>query len=905
LSWVSPGDRQVPCLPVLSSRFPQPSELRRREQAVDGSRQTPPAAIRSFQRASSQGDNKYTIYLATRHLERLMCLPKGMPIILVVVQSIVPLISELLMFGQNETAGNSERPTDVNGRRTEEDVQHLLEIGALYDSAPVALCVLDTQGRYLRVNRRMAEVVGVPISQHIGRSVYDVIPGLADKVQTILDQVSETGQPLRDGEISGTTVGQPATERTALLHMLPLKDSKGEVVAVSVAVQEITERKHWEEQLRASEEKYRRLLAILPVAVYICDQAGNITLFNEQAVALWGRRPQVGKDKWCGSLRMFRPDGTPLPIDECPMAKAIFEGRSIPGEEVIIERFDGSRSYVLPYPDPIFDSSGTPSGAINVLVDITPRRQAEVALQKSEYFARKVIESSLTGIYVYDAQKYHTVYITPEYERITGHTLAGLNALGEKFFSTLFHPEDLPNVFDHLSQLSRTSDGESLEVEYRFKTADGRWIWCLSRNSVFEWDEQGRMRQLIGSFLDITQRKQAEEELKMLNHTLEQRVKERTALAEWRASQLQRLAAELTHAEEQQRRQLARVLHDDLQQTLVAAQLGLVRTMSKMQDEGLVAGIERSRNLLDEAIRESRHLTAELSPPLLYDRGLAAGLEWLGQQTEEKYRLTASVQADPTAEPKAETVKVFVFQAARELILNAVKHGHATSVAIRLQNVGESQISLAVADNGVGCAPERLTPGSDAGGFGLFSIHERLNLIGGSLTITSTPGHGTEAIILAPSEQVQLRGGKLLSERIPEPSRPSPHVERIRVFLVDDHPVFRKGLAELLLEQPNIDLVGEAGDGQEAVETVLQLRPNVVLMDVSMPGMDGVEATRRIKEAAPEISIIGLTMHDSGDMEIAMRNAGASDYLAKNAAAEELIAAISKQHPLCCTHRSA
>jgi DNA-binding NarL/FixJ family response regulator len=101
----------------------------------------------------------------------------------------------------------------------------------------------------------------------------------------------------------------------------------------------------------------------------------------------------------------------------------------------------------------------------------------------------------------------------------------------------------------------------------------------------------------------------------------------------------------------------------------------------------------------------------------------------------------------------------------------------------------------------------------------------------------------------------------------------------------------------MLLEQPRLDLIGEADDGQEAVEMALQLYPDVVLMDVSMPRMDGIEATRRIKEAAPDIGIIGLSMHHKDDMASTMRNAGASDYLMKTAAAEELIDAILHQCP--------
>ena len=169
---------------------------------------------------------------------------------------------------------------------------------------------------------------------------------------------------------------------------------------------------------------------------------------------------------------------------------------------------------------------------------------------------------------------------------------------------------------------------------------------------------------------------------------------------------------------------------------------------------------------MSEAIEESRSLTAELSPPILYDQGLVAGLEWLGWQTQEKFQLATSVEADPRADLKGEAIGIFVFQAARELILNAIKHGHATHVAIRLSYMDENHIRLVVTDDGVGCDPERLNSRSDSGGFGLFSIRERLDLIGGSLEITSVPGQGTKATIIAPYAAAKPRTSKPGSDRL-------------------------------------------------------------------------------------------------------------------------------------------
>jgi signal transduction histidine kinase len=128
-------------------------------------------------------------------------------------------------------------------------------------------------------------------------------------------------------------------------------------------------------------------------------------------------------------------------------------------------------------------------------------------------------------------------------------------------------------------------------------------------------------------------------------------VAERTAEAQWRANQLQKLAAQMTEAEERERRRLSQVLHDGLQQVLVAANLRLSSAARRVQDAQVATTIKEAANLIDESIAESRSLTKELSPPVLYDGGLAAGLEWLGRETEKKYQLPVTVMVAPEMEP--------------------------------------------------------------------------------------------------------------------------------------------------------------------------------------------------------------------------------------------------------------
>ena len=129
--------------------------------------------------------------------------------------------------------------------------------------------------------------------------------------------------------------------------------------------------------LRERERRFRGLLDALPAAVYTTDAAGRITYYNDAAAELWGHRPPLGTSEWCGSWKLYWPDGTPLAHGECPMAIALKEDRIVRGMEAVAERPDGTRVPFIPYPTPMHDEAGKLIGAVNMLVDITDRKRAE------------------------------------------------------------------------------------------------------------------------------------------------------------------------------------------------------------------------------------------------------------------------------------------------------------------------------------------------------------------------------------------------------------------------------------------------------------------------------------------------------------------------------------------------
>jgi PAS domain S-box-containing protein len=394
---------------------------------------------------------------------------------------------------------------------------------------------------------------------------------------------------------------------------------------------------------------------------------------------------------------------------------------------------------------------------------------------------------------------------------------------------------------------------------------------------------------VLGIIVDITDRKHAEEALWRLNDSLEQRVIERTV-------QLRALAATLTKTEEEERHKLAQALHDHLQQLLVAAKMRVAQASGRTQDAIVSELLGQIDQLLFQSIRESRSLTAELSPSILYQEGLSAGLKWLSRWMLEKHGLNVEVQVDRKFNTISDDLRAFVFRAVQELLFNVVKHARADKACVEMKS-DEKGIRLEVKDSGQGYDPSTVkrTRG-ESGGFGLFSIRERLTYMGGRMEIRSAPGRGTSTILIVPLPTSLVAERGLSAAAINPPQELSPRSKQddssIRVLLADDHKIVRDGLSSLLAEQPGIEVVGQAEDGLRALELVRLLCPDVVVMDVSMPHMDGLEATRRIKAESRQVKVIGLSMHTESDMERTMREAGAVAYLEKSGPAEKLISAI-------------
>jgi PAS domain S-box-containing protein len=252
----------------------------------------------------------------------------------------------------------------------------------LLEWLPVGVYACDSDGRLVQYNQRAVELWGhapdVGDERYRYSGAYQAYRSNGQQLEPAEMPMAEmlaTGRPIRDRELD---IGRPdGTRLTVLGNLDPLFDEEGKLIGGVSCFQDITSRKLAEERLHEREQWYRALLDALPAAIYTTDAEGRVTFFNQAAVDLSGRTPILGSDAWCVGWKLFRADGTPIAHEECPMAIALKTGEPVRGAEKIVERPDGTRVPILPYPTPLHDAEGRLIGAVNMLVDITERKHAE------------------------------------------------------------------------------------------------------------------------------------------------------------------------------------------------------------------------------------------------------------------------------------------------------------------------------------------------------------------------------------------------------------------------------------------------------------------------------------------------------------------------------------------------
>lgn len=564
--------------------------------------------------------------------------------------------------------------------------------------------------------------------------------------------------------------------------------------------------------------------------------------------------------------------------------------QALAGEQTTFEgMFDYphlGRRHILVNHSPHFDPQGQVIGFFVLLQDVT-----DLKLTKSKAYLAAIVESSHDAIISRDFDGTIRSW-NQGAERMFGYRSEEM--IGQKI-DALFLPRQ-SSARDDLAFLCHGA--QAGHAEAGCLTKDGRRLAVLLTQSPIAGDD-GQAVAVSVIMSDINTRKEMELQIREANRTLESKIAERTVALQEHMAQLRRLAQELTQAEQRERQRLAQVLHDDLQQLLVAAGLRLERLNNGEDDLKKREAIVQVEALITQAVCATRLLATDLRPPVLNSGNLVKSLHWLADWLWKRFDF--SLKFDTSAELPMGTIPdgdiVFLFDTARELCFNIVKHAHVKEGRMTLRRTDDEHLCLTISDEGVGTDLEQQAEyvAAEGSGLGLGTIRDRLALIGGELRIRSAVGQGFSVDIIVPYDAQtppvpQGPGKRREHKRGPRAELTA--AGKIRVMLVDDHTVVRDGLKMILQDETDIDVVGEAGDGEKAVKLAGKLRPDVIIMDVNMPKVNGIEATRTIKQEYPAIGIIALSINDDPGTTKAMLEAGACAYLNKSGSAEEVCGVI-------------
>jgi len=542
---------------------------------------------------------------------------------------------------------------------------------------------------------------------------------------------------------------------TLLVSTAPVYDEKGEIAAGVLTFIEITERKRMEEALRRSrrqlEKRVEERTAELAQANEALQQEVAERKRAEQDLRVFANQWQTTFDALTDAVCLLGMDGTivranramadftgtPLPDiigrkcfklmgcewdnpDECPLART----RETKQRETVLRR-QGDRWYSVST-DPFLNAAGKVDGVAHTVRDVTVMKQAEQQLRERNSLLEKIFDTTQM-LFAYMDTNFDFMRVNRAYAEADGRS--------PEFFPGQSHFDLYPNpdneqIFSHVVETGVPYHVREKPFVYGENPERGVTYWDWSLFPVK--DNRGKVEGLLLCLLDVTSRREARERIQTYQE------------------QLRHMASELSMIEQRERRRIASALHDQIGQTLALSRIKLGSLCQSLGARPEADELEQVRQLIDDSIDYTRSLVFELSPPILFELGLGPALEKLSRRIGEQYDLEIQFEEHGQTKLLSTDLRVLLFQAARELLVNVVKHADASTATVSVERDGQ-QVRVAVEDDGKGFkATDPLQQARTAGGFGLFSIHERLDHLGGQLQITSSPGKGTRVTLISP-----------------------------------------------------------------------------------------------------------------------------------------------------------
>lgn len=486
----------------------------------------------------------------------------------------------------------------------------------------------------------------------------------------------------------------------------PLYDASGNVYGAVLVFNDSGDYRQQQTAAAGNDLSFKAVIENLPEAVFTCDTEGYVKLYNKAAAALWGREPVPGKERWTGAWKILDKYGMPIAPEKCPMATAIKQQRAVHGQEVTIQRPDGSLRYILSHPSPLFDAAGQLTGAVNMLTDITARKKTELlSLQAAERYDI-LLKATSDTIWDWDIVNNRMIY-NSGITKMFGYQIAEVEDIFNWWRQNV-HPDDLQLVMDaYFGPVQDTL--EHIQQEYRFRCADGSYKYIYDRAFIL-YDSQQKPTRVIGSMQDITYKKEAEK----------------------------RFAKAIIDAQEKERRYIGEELHDNVNQLLASAMLTLGMVKHFQNDTGKMAEFsEKAKQYVSTALNEIRKLSHELAPATIEDSSLKNIFENLLQSINLKnqFRILFSFD-DRVSNLLCQDTQINLYRILQEQVKNILKYAAASSITVEVKLTGSS-VTMITSDNGTGFDLKK-----NKRGIGLSNMKRRVESLAGKLLITTSPGNG-------------------------------------------------------------------------------------------------------------------------------------------------------------------
>jgi PAS domain S-box-containing protein len=625
--------------------------------------------------------------------------------------------------------------------------------------------------------------------------------------------------------------------------------------------------------LRDREHSFREMIDALPAAVYTTDVEGRITHFNSACIELSGRTPVLGSDHWCVSWKLYRPDGTPLPHDECPMAVALKEGRAVRDQMIIVERPDGTRASIMPYPTPLRDRQGRIVGGINMLIDITRSNEAEIASRR----LAAIVESSDDAIISKTLDGIITSWNRGA-EKIFGYTAA---EAVDQHISLIIPPERRAEENDVLAHLRRGEKIDHFETERR--TKDGRRLNISLTVSPIK-DSTGRIIGASKVARDMTERKQAEEQLLEAKQEAEaaSHAKDKFLAALSHELRTPLTPVLIAVAAIDMNSDLAPELRDDIAMIRRNVELE-AKLIDDLLDLSLALSGKLRLDLETVEVNEVVHHVCEICRPFVLEKGI-------------------NLQCDlPDSSPLVNADPARLQQVLWNLLKNATKFTpERGDIYVIVSTTVENRVRLQVRDSGIGIAPDVLPCIFDAFEQGDADITREFGGMGLGLAITKNLVELHRGTIRAESGGAKQGSTftvefPLVSKNVDEPARSAESAsasgETLRILFVDDNADTAFVLSKFLTASGYV--VKTAGSAVAALELAGKEPFDIIVSDIGLPDVNGYELMKQIRAFYP-IQGIAMSGYGMEDDLRKSREAGFSDHIVKPASLSQLERSIDR-----------